>query len=131
MNERAALEEGYHFTGIYTSNKEEAKTKAKELRVNGNKAMVVTVPPSKYSRGYHGDGYSVYLKETEENKAVRLEKEKIQRQKQQAEGIACIFANTLKDVDRDEIMDNPFIPNSFFDLRVKICQFIGSMKLAK
>jgi hypothetical protein len=130
MNEREAVEEGYHFTGVYVSNKEEAKAKAKEMRVDGNKAVVVTVPPSKYSRGYHGDGYSVYLKETEENRAVRLEKEKIKRQKIQAEGIAYIFAKALKEAETgEEIMDNPFIPTkSFFDLRAKICQFIESIR---
>jgi predicted HAD superfamily phosphohydrolase YqeG len=41
MNERQARDAGYSFTGHYSRNKEEAKEYAKELRSNGNKAIVV------------------------------------------------------------------------------------------
>jgi len=68
MNERQARQAGYSFTGCYSHDKEEMKARAKEERAKGNKAIVVNVPTSKLSRGYHGMGYSVYFIESEENK---------------------------------------------------------------
>jgi len=81
MNEKQAKEKEYHFHGAYSHYKEEMKQKAAELRAQGNKAIVVDTPPSKYSRGYSGMGYSVYWIESEENKQggeqARLKQEKL------------------------------------------------------
>lgn len=70
MNRDQAKECGYAFSGIYERDKEIAKTKAKELRANGDLAVVVTERPSKYSRGFHSSGYSVYFKRTPANQAA-------------------------------------------------------------
>lgn len=77
MNERAAREAGYEFTGIYVRSfeHEEAKSRAKKLREEGNKAIVVKVPDSPLSRGGRGHGYSVYWIESPANKTVRLMKQ--------------------------------------------------------
>ena len=71
MNKIEATQKGYVFTGAYSHNKEEMKERAKAERAKGNKACVVEVPSSKYSRGYRGMGYSVYYIESEANKAAR------------------------------------------------------------
>ena len=76
MNEKQAREAGYLFAGHYSHYKEEVKEEAKKIRQQGNKAIVVNVPPSNYSRSHHGMGYSVYWIESEENKTIRLAKEK-------------------------------------------------------
>ena len=60
MNEQNARAEGLRFTGSYSHDKEEMKTKAKAIRTQGFNARVVNTPPDKLSRGYHGMGYSVY-----------------------------------------------------------------------
>lgn len=70
MNKRQAEQDGYIFHGAFSHNKEEVKSRAAELRKMGNKAIVVNVPPSKYSRGYHGMGYSIYWIENEANKTA-------------------------------------------------------------
>jgi len=49
---------GYQFTGVYSSNKEEVKSRQKEYE--GYKTLLVTVPHSKYSRSGGGCGYSIY-----------------------------------------------------------------------
>jgi len=71
MREKQAMREGYTFSGAYSWDKEEIKAEAKAERKKGNKAVMVTVPPDKLSRGYHGDGYSVYWIESPENKKAK------------------------------------------------------------
>jgi hypothetical protein len=77
MNEKQAEARGYSFTGIYSHDKEEVKSRIAEERKKGNKALLVNVPPSKYSRGHHGMGYSAYILKSPEN----IKAEKIERQK--------------------------------------------------
>lgn len=60
MNEKQAAGKGYSFTGTYSFDKEEVKEAAKLIRTAGYKAITVTVPFSKLSRGGGGEGYSVY-----------------------------------------------------------------------
>jgi hypothetical protein len=74
MNEVQARKAGYAFHGAYSHNKEEMKIRAKEERAKGNKAMVVDIPGSKYSRGSRGMGYAVYFIESETNKAHKKAK---------------------------------------------------------
>jgi hypothetical protein len=76
MNKRQAQQKGYVFTGAYSHDKEEMKERAAKERAKGNKAMVVDEPPSKYSRGSRGMGYSVYFIESETNKLLRETKAK-------------------------------------------------------
>ncbi len=70
MNERQAMKLGYVFSGNFSWDKEEMKLRAKELRVLGNKAVVVTIPPNPLSRSHHGTGYSVYWIQSEANRAA-------------------------------------------------------------
>ena len=67
MTERQARQQGYSFHGAYDHDKDVIKRRAAELRAQGNKAVVVNVPPNPLSRGYHGMGYSVYWIESEAN----------------------------------------------------------------
>ena len=71
MNERQAREAGYSFTGIWerTWKKEIVKEKAKALRKQGNKAIMVN----------DEGGYSVYWIESPENIAIREAKFKTGR----------------------------------------------------
>ena len=71
MTEKMAQNKGYSFTGFYSRDKEEMKVAALKLREQGNKAVVVDVPTSKYSRSGYSMGYSVYWIESEENKFDR------------------------------------------------------------
>lgn len=63
MNKKQAEEKGYRYTGIYARDREEIKKRAEIIRKEGYKAITVTVPDSKYSRGGVGVGYSVYVEE--------------------------------------------------------------------
>lgn len=72
MTEREAVKKGYSFTGAYSHDKEEMKLRAAEERAKGNKAIVVDTPPSKYSRGYSGMGYSVYYIQSEANRTEEI-----------------------------------------------------------
>jgi len=72
MNKKQAEQKGYGFTGVFSSNKEEVKVRIVEEKKKGNKAVLVNVPPSPYSRGYHGMGYSMYIIKNEEN--IKAEK---------------------------------------------------------
>jgi hypothetical protein len=62
MNERQAQEQGLHFTGHYSSDKDEVKRCIAEDRVKYPKARIVlvNVPHSKLSRSGPGMGYSAY-----------------------------------------------------------------------
>ncbi len=60
MNEKQASIKGYAFTGSYGHDKEIILEKAKEIRKNGFRAVVVNTPPNPLSRGSYGMGYSVY-----------------------------------------------------------------------
>ena len=79
MNEKQANQKGYHFQGGYSHDKNEMKLRAVELRNAGNKAIVVDSPPSKYSRGHHGMGYSIFWIESEENRANRYEADRLRK----------------------------------------------------
>lgn len=63
MNKKQAESKGYRFTGVYESDKEKVIARRDELKQKGYKAIVVTVPPNKLSRGFHGDGYSLYAEQ--------------------------------------------------------------------
>ena len=69
MNERQAREAGYSFTGIWERSwkKDIVKEKAKELRKQGNKAIMVS----------EEGGYSVYWIESPVIKAAKEEKERV------------------------------------------------------
>jgi len=56
--EKEAQARGYGFTGVYSSDKEEVKSRQKDYE--GYKTLLVTVPHSKYSRIGGGCGYSIY-----------------------------------------------------------------------
>lgn len=73
MNEQQARTNGYQHHGAYSTDKEVVKERAAQLRAAGNKAVVVTIPPNKYSRGSRSTGYSVYWIESEANKRARQE----------------------------------------------------------
>jgi len=62
MNKQQAHEQGLHFTGVYSSDKEEVKTRIAEYRQKYPKARIVLVnePHSKLSRSGPGMGYSAY-----------------------------------------------------------------------
>jgi hypothetical protein len=62
--ERRAIDDGYNCTGIYEWSKDIAKDRAKKERQKGYKARIVFKPSSKYTRGDHCGGYSVYTKPT-------------------------------------------------------------------
>lgn len=63
MNEKQARAKGYCFTGWYSFDKEEMKTKSSEIKAQGFKSVVVTVPGDPLSRGGAITGYSVYVEE--------------------------------------------------------------------
>lgn len=71
MNKREAESRGYVFTGWYSHNKEEISDRVKELRKEGNKAVIVTIPRNPLSRSWHGTGWSAYWIESEKNKVIR------------------------------------------------------------
>lgn len=71
MTRQDAEKAGYVFTGCYSHEKEEMKTVASKLRKEGNRAVVVTVPPDPYARGGGRTGYSVYWAESIGNKKIR------------------------------------------------------------
>jgi hypothetical protein len=52
------------------------KQQALKLRDEGNKAMVVNVPPNPLSRGHHGMGYAVYWIESPKNIEDREKEQK-------------------------------------------------------
>lgn len=81
VSEKQARAQGYEYHGAYEryGGLEKIKERAKELRKQGNKAMVVYVPDSKYSRGGGGGGHAIYWIESEANKAVRKAEAKAQR----------------------------------------------------
>jgi hypothetical protein len=62
MNEVQARQEGLHFTGVYSSNKEEVKERISKERKECPKARIVlvNVPHNKLSRSGPGMGYSAY-----------------------------------------------------------------------
>jgi len=72
MKKEQAMQNGYQFSGVYSWDKDEVKARIKEERKKGNKAILVTVPPNKLSRGHHGTGYSMYIIKSDEN--VKAEK---------------------------------------------------------
>ncbi len=67
MNEKQAIEKGYHFTGIYGFNKEGVEQAAATERLKGNKAVTVYAPSSPLSRGNHGGGWKAMIKKSETN----------------------------------------------------------------
>jgi hypothetical protein len=62
MTEKQAREEGLHFTGIYSSYKDEVKTRIADIRKKyvSARIVLVNVPHSKLSRSGPGMGYSAY-----------------------------------------------------------------------
>lgn len=93
INEKYAKARGYEFHGAYSWNHDEIKKRAVEIRKQGNKAMIVYSPGSKYSRG-GGGGYSVYWIESEANKAARA----AARKEQYLKGLYYKREQLLKEV---------------------------------
>jgi hypothetical protein len=62
MTEQKAREKGLEFTGHYERSSDDIDIKISALRKQypDCKFYVVTVPPNPLSRGYHGNGYSIY-----------------------------------------------------------------------
>lgn len=58
MTIKEAQRRGYQFTGVYSFDKEETKSRKAEYK--GFKTLLVFEPSSKYSRGYRGGGWSIY-----------------------------------------------------------------------
>lgn len=58
MTEKQAIEQGLHFTGMYSSNKDETKSKIEEERKKYPLARIVLVNTPYTSRS--GKGYSAY-----------------------------------------------------------------------
>lgn len=54
MTEKQAEAQGLVFTGIYASEKDKVKERAKAIRATGRRAVMVFVP------GTRRDGYAVY-----------------------------------------------------------------------
>jgi len=63
MNEQQARNKGYSFTGHYQRTKETIMNNLNQLRDTGYKAVIVTEPDSKYSRGTRGKGYALYAEQ--------------------------------------------------------------------
>ncbi len=64
MNEKQAREKDYTYTGCYSHDKEELKTKKKERFTDkGYRAVIVTVPHNPLSRSNYGTGYTIYVEE--------------------------------------------------------------------
>lgn len=62
MNQETALRKGYETTGHYDfSRTSEMEAKLAEIKGKGYKALIVFVPSSPLSRGYHGGGYSIVV----------------------------------------------------------------------
>ena len=61
--ERDLIKAGYHFSGHYTRDKDEAAERARKYREAGHRARVV--PITSKGRVYTRYGYSVYVKESE------------------------------------------------------------------
>ena len=62
MNERQAREAGYEYTGVFewTYNKEKVKARQDDLKKQGYKSVIVTVPADPLSRGGRGGGLFLY-----------------------------------------------------------------------
>lgn len=60
MTEKQAIEQGLHFTGMYSSNKDETKSKIEEARKKYPLARIVLVNTPYTSRSGKGTGYSAY-----------------------------------------------------------------------
>jgi len=64
MNEQQARNKGYSFTGHYQRTREILMNSLNQLHDAGYKAVIVTEPDSKYSRGIIiGTGYSIYAEQ--------------------------------------------------------------------
>lgn len=61
MNQETALKKGYERTGIYARSADKVRPLLEEIRKQGYKALLVTVPDSPYSRGHVGTGYGVVV----------------------------------------------------------------------
>jgi hypothetical protein len=100
MNEKKAIEEGYNFTGSYSHDKEEMKSKAKEIRNEGFAAVVVT---SLLSRGSHGMGYSVFAERKYfYNRNLIENKKTLERIPERIQAAKELFDRTMKEIDNDK-----------------------------
>lgn len=107
MNEKEAMAQGYQFTGIYerATKKDIVKAQAATLRKLGNKAIVVKVPDSKYSRGPRSYGWSVYWIESSENQKMREIKElnmEIEARRTQCLDLMNKYHNVLQEISKLE-----------------------------
>lgn len=63
MKEQTALNKGYIRTGMYARSQEKVQERLKEIKAQGYKAVIVTIPDSKYSRGIISEGYCIFCEE--------------------------------------------------------------------
>ena len=78
MTEKQAIDNGYSLTGFYSYCREDMMTQRDLIQKQGNEAIVVPIPPPLSTKLVVGIviptrmGYSVYWKESEENRAARI-----------------------------------------------------------
>lgn len=78
MTEKQAIDEGYSFTGHYSYCKDDMMLCRDLIQKQGNKAIVVPIPPPLSIKIVMGItipgrmGYSIYWKESDENRAARI-----------------------------------------------------------
>ena len=104
MTEKQAVDKGYRFTGIYERDKEEVKSRKKELEFKNYRTVVVVVPDSKYSRGPKGTGYSLYA-ETKYFTDVRIKDlfKKLEGIQGRKEGAKIEYQDNLRKIDHDAV----------------------------
>lgn len=63
MNEQQARDRGYEFEGMYTRRHEEVLKAQADMKKQGFRSVIVTVPDNPLSRGGGGRGWSLYVEE--------------------------------------------------------------------
>lgn len=64
MNKETATKRGFQFCGIYERSEFDAKIRLEEIRKQGYKTLLVTVPDDPRCAGGRGRGYSVYVEKS-------------------------------------------------------------------
>ncbi len=102
MNEQQARNRGYSFSGCYEWSKEKLAEKLESYKDEGYKAVIVTVPDSKYSRGIPETGYAIYIEHkffsTREKKDLSERLRLIENRKSLA---LKEYQKQLKDIDNE------------------------------
>jgi hypothetical protein len=104
MTEKQAMEKGFQFTGNYERWKEKLVDKLNELKKDGYKCTIVTVPDSQYSRGPRGCGYSIYAERKyyvdERRRELQDSLNRIESRKARAWEK---YAQTLSEIENDKL----------------------------